>query len=46
LEGYAIVGIRVEGVDHEFATMKGITEDVLEIIPQPETGSLQKESGS
>jgi DNA-directed RNA polymerase subunit alpha len=32
LEGYAIVGIRVEGVDHEFATMKGITEDVLEII--------------
>ena len=32
LEGYAIVGIRIEGVDHEFATMKGITEDVLEII--------------
>ena len=32
LEGYAIVGIRIEGIDHEFATMKGITEDVLEII--------------
>jgi DNA-directed RNA polymerase subunit alpha len=32
LEGYAIVGIRIEGVDHEFATMKGVTEDVLEII--------------
>lgn len=32
LEGYAIIGIRIEGVDHEFATMKGITEDVLEII--------------
>lgn len=32
LEGYAIVGIRVEGIDHEFATMKGITEDLLEII--------------
>ncbi len=32
LEGYAIVGIRIEGVDHEFATIKGITEDVLEII--------------
>ncbi|MGN6616005.1 MAG: DNA-directed RNA polymerase subunit alpha [Ilyomonas sp.] len=32
LEGYAIVGIKVEGVDHEFATIKGVTEDVTEII--------------
>jgi DNA-directed RNA polymerase subunit alpha len=32
LEGYAIAGIRIEGIDHEFATIKGITEDVLEII--------------
>ena len=32
LEGFAIIGIRIEGVDHEFATIKGITEDVLEII--------------
>ena len=32
LEGYAIVGIKIEGVDHEFATMKGVTEDVTEII--------------
>ncbi|QEC45456.1 DNA-directed RNA polymerase subunit alpha [Pseudobacter ginsenosidimutans] len=32
LEGFAITGIRIEGVDHEFATIKGITEDVLEII--------------
>jgi DNA-directed RNA polymerase subunit alpha len=32
LEGYAIIGMRIEGVDHEFATMKGVTEDVLEII--------------
>jgi DNA-directed RNA polymerase subunit alpha len=32
LEGYAIIGIRIEGIDHEFATIKGITEDVLEII--------------
>src|SRR6476646_10672354 len=32
LEGFAIVGIRIEGVDHEFATIKGITEDVTEII--------------
>src|ERR1700760_3610312 len=32
LEGYAIVGIRIEGVEHEFATIKGLTEDVTEII--------------
>jgi DNA-directed RNA polymerase subunit alpha len=32
LEGFAIVGIKIEGVDHEFATIKGITEDVTEII--------------
>ncbi len=32
LEGYAIVGIKIEGADHEFATLKGITEDVTEII--------------
>jgi len=32
LEGYAISGIKIEGVDHEFATIKGITEDVTEII--------------
>lgn len=32
LEGYAIVGIKIDGVDHEFATIKGITEDVTEII--------------
>ena len=32
LEGYAITGIKIEGVDHEFATIKGVTEDVTEII--------------
>lgn len=32
LEGYAIVGIRIEGAEHEFATIKGVTEDVTEII--------------
>ena len=32
LEGFAIVGIKIEGVDHEFATLKGITEDVTELI--------------
>lgn len=32
LEGYAIVGVKIDGVDHEFATIKGITEDVVEIL--------------
>jgi len=32
LEGYAITGIRIAGVDHEFATIKGVMEDVTEII--------------
>ena len=32
LEGYAIVGITIEGAEHEFATLKGVTEDVTEII--------------
>jgi len=32
LEGYAISSIRIEGVDHEFATIKGVVEDVTEIV--------------
>lgn len=32
LEGYAIVAIKISGIDHEFSTIKGITEDVTEII--------------
>jgi DNA-directed RNA polymerase subunit alpha len=32
LEGYAISGIKIEGADHEFATIKGISEDVVEMI--------------
>ncbi|MBX6380477.1 DNA-directed RNA polymerase subunit alpha [Thermoflavifilum aggregans] len=32
LEGYAISGVKIEGVDHEFTTIKGVTEDVTEII--------------
>lgn len=32
LEGYAITSLRVEGVDHEFSTIKGVVEDVTEII--------------
>ncbi|MFN5620424.1 MAG: DNA-directed RNA polymerase subunit alpha [Flavobacteriales bacterium] len=32
LEGFAITSIKVEGVDHEFSTIKGVVEDVTEII--------------
>lgn len=32
LEGYAITGIKIEGAEHEFATIRGISEDVTEII--------------
>jgi len=32
LEGFAITSIKIEGVDHEFSTIKGIVEDVTEII--------------
>ena len=32
LEGYAIAGIKVPGVLHEFSTIEGVVEDVSEII--------------
>ena len=32
LEGFAIASIKIEGVDHEFAIIKGVVEDVTEII--------------
>ncbi|MDR0856627.1 MAG: DNA-directed RNA polymerase subunit alpha [Clostridiales bacterium] len=32
LPGAAITGIRIEGVKHEFSTIKGVREDVAEII--------------
>ena len=32
LEGFAVTSLRVEGVDHEFSTIKGVVEDVTEII--------------
>ena len=32
LEGFAITGIKIQGVDHEFATIPGVIEDVTEII--------------
>lgn len=32
LEGYAITGIKISGVEHEFSTIRGVIEDVTEII--------------
>lgn len=32
LEGYAISSIRIAGVDHEFSTIKGVYEDVVDIV--------------
>lgn len=32
LEGYAIVGVKFSGVDHEFSTIKGVLEDITEVI--------------
>lgn len=32
LEGFAITSVRLSGVSHEFSTIKGVVEDVTEII--------------
>jgi DNA-directed RNA polymerase subunit alpha len=32
LEGYAVTSLKIEGVDHEFSTVKGVAEDVTEIV--------------
>lgn len=32
LEGYAITSVKIAGVDHEFSTIKGVIEDVTEIV--------------
>lgn len=32
LEGFAFTSVRIEGVDHEFSTIKGVVEDVTEIV--------------
>ena len=32
LEGYAISAVRIGGIDHEFASIKGVVEDVVDIV--------------
>ncbi len=47
LEGYAITSVRFSGVSHEFSTIKGVVEDVTEIILNLKQVRFQKtgESG-
>ncbi len=32
LEGFAITSVKIKGVDHEFSSIKGVVQDVTEII--------------
>ncbi len=32
LEGYAISSVRIDGVEHEFSTIKGVMEDVTDMV--------------
>jgi DNA-directed RNA polymerase subunit alpha len=47
LEGFAITSVRISGVTHEFSTIKGVVEDVTEIILNLKQVRLKKtgESG-
>lgn len=42
LEGYAITGVRIPGVQHEFSTVEGVMEDVSEIILNLKTVRFKK----
>lgn len=43
LEGYAITTVKVEGIDHEFSTIKGVIEDVTEIVLNMKQIRLKKQ---
>lgn len=32
LEGFAVTSVRIDGVEHEFSSIKGVVEDVTEIV--------------
>ena len=32
LEGYAVTNIKIDGIDHEFTSIKGVVEDVTEMV--------------
>jgi DNA-directed RNA polymerase subunit alpha len=46
LEGYAITSVRFSGVTHEFSTIKGVVEDVTEIILNLKQVRLKKSGDS
>lgn len=43
LEGFAITAFKIEGVSHEFATIKGVIEDVTEIVLNLKQVRLKRE---
>ena len=42
LEGTAVTAVRIAGVSHEFATIPGVREDVLEILMRMKEVVLKK----
>jgi DNA-directed RNA polymerase subunit alpha len=46
LEGYAVTSVRFSGVTHEFSTIKGVVEDVTEIILNLKQVRLKKSGES
>ncbi|GIV34161.1 MAG: DNA-directed RNA polymerase subunit alpha [Chitinophagales bacterium] len=45
LEGYAITAVKIDGVQHEFSTIKGVIEDMTEIILNLKQVRLKKLQG-
>ncbi len=43
LEGYAITSLRMDGIEHEFSTIKGVVEDVTEIVLNLKQVRLKKQ---
>ena len=46
LEGYAISAVRIAGVEHEFSTIEGVVEDVIEIILNLKQVRLKRVDGN
>ena len=46
LEGFAFTSINLSGVNHEFSTIKGVVEDVTEIILNLNQVSLKRQIGT
>jgi DNA-directed RNA polymerase subunit alpha len=41
LEGYAVKSVKIEGISHEYSTIKGVKEDAVDIILNLKTLSLK-----